>query len=423
MRIIPAGTRKRGWAPLALILLAAAATTTAASCSKPEKPAAVACSLVELRPRPADRSYDAVVRMDTVDLDQAYKARFQVLTPALDLDLSGLVFEEDGADPELLETGDVFIVPLARTDWKFGLAEGEIVHCFRNFWDLLPPEEQFHPTKTEAMTVARNLDLLNVEGFVKPAPKLLPPEWLLVDEKIPNPDDTLGQLVYQKRRGDLILEQVEVQYSYLTEAEKEEMASVSAVEFLSRWSDCAQDLGRDVMIAGRPAVACDLEGQGEFAWTYRYFYVQGGLIIAIDIQSDPLEWGKTEEEKELERRTDRVFLRYAYGPVGPEEWQVMIEIRMNLGGVFHKRSRAGETVDTDFELTEAEFAEIKALLEENRFLELESRSGGPGGQESSISADSSGRPHTVRMNNFKSKPYDDIAAAIRGIVLPKVGEK
>jgi hypothetical protein len=96
---------------------------------------------------------------------------------------------------------------------------------------------------------------------------------------------------------------------------------------------------------------------------------------------------------------------------------------MNLGGAFQKRSRAGETVARDFELTEDEFAAIQAALEENKFTELESRSGGAGGMESSISADAGGNLHTVRMKNFPSKPFDDIAAAIRRIVLPKVGEK
>jgi hypothetical protein len=408
---------------LPLFLAAVAVAMTPSACSKPEQAGGMECSLVELRARPVDRSYDAVVRMDAVNVPDALKTRFQVLTPSLDLDLAGLVFEADGADPGLLEPGDVFVVPLNRTDWKFGLAEGDVVLCFQNFWDRLPPDERFHPTKTEAMNVARSLEPADIEGFVKPLPKVLPPEWLMVDEKLPTPDDTLGNLVFQKRRGDLTLEQVEVQYSYLTEAEKEEMATVPAGEFLSKWSDCARDLGQDVMIAGRLAVACDLEGQGDFAWTYRYFTVMGGLIVAVEIQSDPLEWGKTEEEKEIERRTDRVFLRYAYGPVGPEEWQVMIEIRMNLGGAFQKRSRAGETVARDFELTEDEFAAIQAALEENKFTELESRSGGAGGMESSISADAGGNLHTVRMKNFPSKPFDDIAAAIRRIVLPKVGEK
>ncbi len=405
----------------ALLVLVSALMITAA-CSRPREQGGMDCSLIELRPRPVDRSYDAVVHADMIDVEDALKSLFQVLTPSLDLNLADLVFEEDGSDPEVLETGDIFVVPLNRTDWKFGVARGEVVFCFDNFWDQLPPDERFHPTKTEAMDVARSLELVDVDGFVKPVPKLLPQDWLVVDEKLPTSDDTLGSVVFQKRRGDLTLEQVELQYSYLTEAEKEEMTTVPAVEFLSRWSDCARDAGRDVIIAGHPAVECDLEGQGEFGWTYRYFYVSGGLIIAVEIQSDPLEWGKTEEDKDLERRTDRVFFRYGYGPVGTEEWQVMIELRMNRTGAFHKRARTGETVERDFVVTDGEFAEIEAVLEANHFFELESRSGGAGGLESSLSVRAGGRARTVDIKNFRVAPFENITETIRRIVLPKVGE-
>jgi hypothetical protein len=378
--------------------------------------------LVELRPNAASRYYDAVVRVESVTLQDPLKEQFQVLTPSSAFDLSSLKFTVDGKDATRLEAGDTFVVPLKRPDWRFSLMAGEAEYCTERFWDRLPPEDRWHPTKTEAMDVARSLEIQDERGISKPVPALLPPEWQLVEEKEPQTDDPVGSVLYQKIRGGRTVEQVEVRYVQLTEEERAQLATGSPADFLSTWSECAKSGGSPVDIAGHAAVACDLEGEGEFGWTYRYFYVTGNLVVAADVQSDPEELGKTDQEKEQERRTDEIFFRCGYGPLGKEEWQVMIEARMNRTGTFHKRSRAGDVVDKDFKLSDEEFAAIEKAIADNHFFELESRSAGGKGLESFLAVRSASGARTVNIKNYREPLFDKIAGTIRRIVLPKVDE-
>jgi hypothetical protein len=413
--------RRRAW-PLALSLAALAAAPVTSACRKEAPKPGLACSLVELRPNPEARFYDAVVRIDAVTIQDARRSRFDAMTPSSTYNVAELQFTEQSSNPEVLAPGDTFIVPLKRPDWKLDIGEGNTVYCVENFWDRLPAKDQWHPTKSEAMTVAQSLDIVNVNGLLKPVPDTLPEEWALVEETPAADNSPVASSLYQKIRGDRVIEQVEVQYTPLTEEEKEALTTTSAVDFLSDYSECARTQGREVVISAHPAVACDLEGVGEFGWTYRFFYVESGLLIAVDVQADPQEWGKTEEEKDQERRTDQVFLRYGYGPMGKEEWQAMVEIRMNRTGAFHKRSKSGESVDKDFTLSDEEFAAIRASLSENHFMELQSRSGGAGGLTSFIAVRAAAKAHTVEMKNYKEVAFDNIAKTIRRVVLPKVGE-
>jgi hypothetical protein len=266
------------------------------------------------------------------------------------------------------------------------------------------------------------IEVANERGVLKPVPSSLPPDWRLAEETEPTADNPVGSASYRKVRGGRTVEQVEIQYTQLTDDQRAQLAASSPADFLAGWSDCAKNGGASVDIAGHAAVACDLEGVGELGWTYRYFYLTSELVIAVDVQSDPEELGKSDQEKEQERRTDEIFFRYSYGPLGPERWQVMIEVRMNQTGAFHKRSRTGESVDKDFKLSDVEYAAIGKALAENHFFELGSRSSlGPEFQ-SFIAVRKSGGVHSVTMTNVREPLFENIAAVIRGIVLPKVNE-
>jgi hypothetical protein len=95
---------------------------------------------------------------------------------------------------------------------------------------------------------------------------------------------------------------------------------------------------------------------------------------------------------------------------------------MNRTGAFHKRARAGETVDKDFQVSDDEFAAIGRALAEHDFWLLESHSAIGPGFESFISVRTDERARTVSMKNSHEPPFEDIAKTIRGIILPKVNE-
>jgi hypothetical protein len=415
--------RKTTLSPLVFLALTlAVALLGPTGCSRAKAQTGLKCSLVELRPNPSTHYYDAVVRVDSVTIRDPLKERFQAVTFSSTHDLSTLKFTAEGADPVRLEAGDTFVIPLKRPDWKFSILESNAELCAERFWDRLPPDDRWHPTKTEGMAVALSIEITNERGVLKPAPISLPPEWRLTDETEPTADNAIGTATYRKQRGGRLVEQVEIQYARLTDEQKAQLEAGSPADFLSGWSECAKSGGVSGTIAGHAALVCDLEGVGDFGWTYRFFYTTSGLVVAADIQSDPAELGKTDAEKELERRTDQVFLRYGYGPLGKEEWQVMIELRMNRTGAFHKRSRAGETVDKDFHVSDDEFSAIEKALAEHDFWLLESHSTIGPGFESFISVRTDERARTVSMKNSHEPPFEDIAKTIRGIILPKVNE-
>jgi hypothetical protein len=407
-------------------ILAALAVSTGillpAGCTRAKSKPELTCSLLELRPNPASRYYDAVVRIESVTSPNPLKEQFQVITPSSAFDLSTLKFTVEGRDTARLEPGDAFIIPLKRPDWKFTVMKGDLEYCAERFWDRLPPGDRWHPTKTEAMDVARSIEIQNEQGLLKPVAPSLPPEWQLSEDKVPETENGIGSLIFQKIRGGRPVERVEVQYALLTEEQKARFTASSAADFLSTWSECIKKGGVSADIAGHNAIACDLEGVGEFGWTYRYLYVTSNVVVAIDVQSDPEEFGKTEQEKEQERRTEQIFFRYGYGPVGKEGWQVMIEARMNRTGAFHKRSRSGDSLNKDFNLSDGEFAAIEKALADNHFPNLESRSSLGPGFESFIAVRSATGAHTVTMKNAREPLFENIASTIRGIVLPKVDE-
>ena len=136
-----------------LFLLVLLCLFAAHSCSVFQSAASADCVLVELKKNPERAYYDAVIRLESVDIENAFKARFQVLTPTNLFECSELSFVEDGQDTDLLEPGDTFIVPLVRPEWGISLREDGTQLCQVYFWDSLPVSDQFHPTKTEAMAI------------------------------------------------------------------------------------------------------------------------------------------------------------------------------------------------------------------------------------------------------------------------------
>ena len=395
---------------------------TAKGCSLFQSSEVFECSLVELRENSVSKYYDAVVRVEKIDLNLPLKSRFYLTTPSSLIELVDVTYTEDGESEDLLEVGDIFIVPLQKPDWKYFIREENDIYCSFNFWDQLPVSDQWHPTKSEAMDVAMNIELEENDGFLKPLPKNLPVEWSLVEEELPEPDYPVGTLLFEKIRADIVREEVFIQYAYLTEEEELDLDLMSPTDALFKWIEWAKQMGEVGTVEDRQVVYSDMEGMGTFGWSFRYVYIEQNVVVEVTVAADPLEWLKTEQDKAVERRTEKVFLRYGFGPIGEPEWQILIEIRMNREGVFFKRSRQGITIEKPFKLDEGEFRDIDRSLQDNRFLLLESRSGPPGGIDSFVTVQFIDKVHTVEMKNVDDLYFQAIAKKIQDIVLPKVDE-
>ena len=395
---------------------------TAKGCSLFQSSEVFECSLVELRENSVSKYYDAVVRVEKIDLNLPLKSRFYLTTPSSLIELVDVTYTEDGESEDLLEVGDIFIVPLQKPDWKYFIREENDIYCSFNFWDQLPVSDQWHPTKSEAMDVAMNIELEENDGFLKPLPKNLPVEWSLVEEELPEPDYPVGTLLFEKIRADIVREEVFIQYAYLTEEEELDLDLMSSTDALFKWIEWAKQMGEVGTVEDRQVVYSDMEGMGTFGWSFRYVYIEQNVVVEVTVAADPLEWLKTEQDKAVERRTEKVFLRYGFGPIGEPEWQILIEIRMNREGVFFKRSRQGITIEKPFKLDEGEFRDIDRSLQDNRFLLLESRSGPPGGIDSFVTVQFIDKVHTVEMKNVDDLYFQSIAKKIKDIVLPKVDE-
>jgi hypothetical protein len=380
-------------------------------------------SLIELKSNAETGYYDAVILVEGVWLDTPIISRFLLITPTQSLEIEDLEFIADGKNPMLLEKGDVFIVPLCMPDWKLYIREKNEIYGSLNFWDKLPVDNQWHPLKSEAKTVAESLAVELVDGLPKPVAGILPKEWELVDEQVPYQDDPCGFVVYQKIMAENVKEQVNISYCLLTDKEARGLAASSETEYLAGWTEWTHKFGKEDVFAGRAVISWDMPGIGEYGWSYRYIYVDSDVVIEVDLEADPLEWKKTDQEKIVEGKTRKVFLRYGYGPVREPEWQILIEIRMNGEGMFYKRSRNGITIEKAFFLDDLELDRIRIALAENQFRDLRSRSGIPGGINSFLSVNYNDLSHIVKMNNVQLQPFQNIERTIKVIVLPKVDEK
>lgn len=381
------------------------------------------CSLVDLKENSSTGYYDAEVRMERITLKDPLKSRFAVVTLTTSILVEDLTFIEEGKDPSRLEKGDVLVVPLNKPDWKLSIMEQDEVYCSLIFWNELPERDQWHPLKSEAMEVARNIEVAILGGTMRPVVGNLPEEWEKSEEKLPESDSPCGEVLYQKIRADEVEEEVFISYCPLTEEDRVQLDTFSTTEFLKGWTDWTKKYGKPEETAGHAAISWDMQGMGPYGWSYRYLYIDNELVIEVSIDSDPLEWAKSSEEKRLEEKSRQIFFRYGYGPVGEPGWQVMIEVRRNGEGTFHKRSRDGITIEKEFLLSEEELNDIEKALAENNFAELSSRSGLPGGITSFISVRYADKTHTVQMKNVKVSNYQNIEKIIRATVLPKVEEK
>ncbi|MFC2156369.1 hypothetical protein ACFLT9_00900 [Acidobacteriota bacterium] len=395
----------------------------APSCDLFKESSPLECSLLELRSNPSSGYYDAVVSVTRLQMDDPLKSRFSLTTPTQYFEMTDIQFQEDNVDTERMEIGDVFIVPLQKPDWKFYIREENEFYCSHNIWDQLPVDDQWHPTKSEAMTVADTITVQMEDGLPIPMVGFIPDEWALVDEGLPDQDDPRGYLVYQKIRADEVKEEMAVNYSFLSERELDQLSTSGETTFLTDWTEWTRKESVPAVVAGHTAVAMDMPGIGSYGWSYRYAYIDSEMVIEVNIEADPLEWVKTDQEKILEGKTRTVLLRYGYGPIGEPGWQIMIEIRMTGEGMFYKRSRRGISIDKAFQLENWEFNDIQKSISDNRFIELESRSGPPGGQDTFLSILHGEDYHTVELKNIKLDSFESIARRIKEIVLPKVDEK
>ena len=131
----------------------------AMSCSLSKGKESFECSLVELMENPGSGYYDAVVKIERLVPDNALKTEFTVVTPTSFYEITDLSFVEDGHDPDRLETGDIFTVPMHKPDWKFNIIGKNDIFCSHNFWEMLSVDEQWHPTKSEAMEIAQSIEI------------------------------------------------------------------------------------------------------------------------------------------------------------------------------------------------------------------------------------------------------------------------
>lgn len=408
---------------IALAVLIASLHPVMVSCDFFEDREPVECTLVELEKNESSRYYDAVVRVESLTLSQATANRFTLVTPTGSYNMGDLEYLVAGKDPEVLESKDVFVVPLRKPDWKFYIREQNEIYGSLDFWELIPEADRWHPLKSEAMEVAQSIELTELDGILKPTARVLPGEWYLEYDEPPAPGGNCGTRVFQKIRVDEMKEEVSIEYCKLTAEERKQLKTASEVEFLQDWTAWTREFGQPGTVAGHTAVYWDMEGTGYFGWSYRYVYIDRDTIININIDSDPEEWVKTEQEKEEERRTRSVIITYDYGPVGEPEWDISIVIRANGEGSFDKLSSKGISITKLFELTGTELSEIKSALLDNNFLEMESHSGEPGDTYSSMTVTYDDIWWMVDMWNDGTEPYQKIEQVIREIVLPRVGEE
>ena len=280
---------------IVLLLVAVIPIFSASGCFIFEEHGPFECKLIELRKNSSSQYYDAVVRVDWLTLNDAFKSRFSLVTPTQSHEMKDLDFIEDGRDPTEIENDDVFIVPLNKPDWKFFIRERNDIYSSVNFWEKLPENDRWHPLKSEAMKVAESIELKEVNGTYKPIPGFLPEEWKLSIDKPISTGYRFGKLKYSKMRERKIKEGVSIMYSGLTREEKEELTTVSETEFLSDWCEWTRKMSSPGVIADHDSACWDMEGIGAYGWSYRFMYIDGNILIEVTVNSDPLEWIRIEE--------------------------------------------------------------------------------------------------------------------------------
>ncbi len=284
---------------IVLLLVAVIPIFSASGCFILEEHGPFECKLIELRKNPSSQYYDAVVRVDWLTLNDAFKSRFSLVTPTQSHEMRELKFIEDGRRDTEIENDDVFIVPLNRPDWKFFIRERNDIYSLVNFWEMLPENDRWHPLKSEAMTVAEGIELKDVNGTYKPIPGLLPEGWKLSEDRPISTGYRYGELNYSKMKGRNIKEEVDIRYYKLTGEEIEELTTISKTEFLSDWSEWTRKMSYPGVTAGHDSVCWDMKGIGPYGWSYRFMYIDTDMLIETTVNSDPLEWVRKEKERQV----------------------------------------------------------------------------------------------------------------------------
>jgi len=405
--------KKLVWILLAILLSPTPLFVT--GCSEDD---CLECKVQELRANPSSQYYDAVVGVEHIGWSLVRtKSNYTVKTLTGSYEIGDLSFVKDGKNTAELEEGDIFIVPLNQPDWSLTIEGcGDPV----SFRELLPEDERWHPTKTEAMQVARSIELKNDNQTMKPVPQFLPPEWVLADE-FPSVFAGESCATYQKVRVGEVREEVLVCYWELTSDEKEKLETTPAAQFIREvyHGNYLLPRGEEITIDGHTGIAVEGEGLGR-GWLYEYAYIDNGIVIDVRIDSGPLEWVKTEQEKEEERNSRAVFLTYFYTETGEPQSKVTIKIRLNGEGSLDKLAKIHET--WLFQLSQAELDELVKTLEENGFIQMAEEVPllAPDSSNSFITATFNGESHTVAMGTEAVPDDENIEQKIKQIVLPKI---
>ncbi len=284
---------------LVLLLVAGISIFNTSGCFLFEEHGPFECKLIELRKNSSSQYYDAVVKVDWLTLNDAFKTRFSLVTPTQSHEMEDLDFVEDGRDATEIENGDVFIVPLNKPDWKFFIRERNDIYSLVYFWEMLPENDRWHPKKSEAMKVAESIELKEVKGIQKPIPAFSTDGWKLSCDNPVSTGYRYGNLNYRKMQGRKIKEEVDINYCKLTGEEIEKLTTVSEIEFLSDLSEWTRKMSHPGVIADHNSVCWDMKGIGSYGWSYRFMYIDADMLIEVTVNSDPLEWARKEKERQV----------------------------------------------------------------------------------------------------------------------------
>ena len=415
---------------LPLLVLAA----TGCDVIKFDKREAIEFRVMELKSNDSSVYYDAVVKVERLAISKidANKGQFTVWTPAgnIEHEMKTLVFIEDGKSPQELEEGDIFVVPLRKPDWTLNISHkstSTVDYIKVNFFHMLPEELQWDPLKSEAMAVARSIKLESDDAGLKPIPTFLPLEWVLMEDGADPSARNNKWSTYQKIRVGEVKEEVTIRYSKLSVKELTEVQDAGALsdeEFLKLriWPGSGsyiRNYPKVTSVAGHRVVYNTFEGFADSQWIWRYAYLDGDIRIMVDVDTNPIESLKTEEEKQEERKTRAIFLTYSYLSNEDSEWKVKIDVRLNGEGNVNRTSVKMVKSGT-FQLTPEELAQINETLNTNGFWDMAQQfpSPPPGSVRSCLTVIHDNIPNTVAVADEAVPGYQNIERKIKQI-LPK----
>jgi hypothetical protein len=288
-------TRKSNWVGLVLII----ALTIVAGCftgtSGPFE-------VMEIRKNESSGYYDAVVKTKLLQEHRnSLVAEFSVETWGRSIALGDLTFTDTGKKPDILEYGDIFIVPLVKPEWKIHVSHEQNYIGSQEFREMIPKEDMLDVTHSEAVKVAQSVSHVMDEGTLKPLPGFLPDGWELAAERP-------GYLRYEKLKEDVLVESVSINYRGLTVKEKELKTVREVVEYLAYRAYSPYYPGDDygyVEVNGKPGVyraERDIytverglsSSVGRYSLSsgarYSLSYLDNEHFVYIRVWSSPYEW-------------------------------------------------------------------------------------------------------------------------------------